>query len=71
MLLITVLHKAVATLPPDAEVKRMHMLIVVGKHVNIKIPSSNAFGNSVGANVSRAVVNGTPTKNGHAPNVDN
>ena len=69
MLLITVLHRDVATLPPDADVNIMHILIVVGRHVKIKRPSSNGLERSDGANSSTPFVNGTPTKNGHAPNV--
>mmetsp|Transcript_28032 Transcript_28032/g.56314 ORF Transcript_28032/g.56314 Transcript_28032/m.56314 type:complete len:224 (+) Transcript_28032:627-1298(+) len=69
ILLITVLHSEVATFPPDADVKMMHMLIVVGRHVKIKSPSSNGLERSDGANSSSPFVNGTPTKNGQAPNV--
>ena len=38
ILLMTVLHSAVATLPPLADVNSMHMLIVVGKHVRMSTP---------------------------------
>lgn len=69
MLLMTVLHRAVATFPPDAVVKMIHMLIVVGRQVSIKRPSSNGLERSDGANSSKPFVNGTPTKNGHTPNV--
>ena len=68
-LLITVLHNAVAILPPDAEVSKMHILIVVGKHANINSPSSNGLGSNVGKNAPIPLVNGRPTKKGHAPNV--
>mmetsp|Transcript_13843 Transcript_13843/g.25044 ORF Transcript_13843/g.25044 Transcript_13843/m.25044 type:complete len:269 (-) Transcript_13843:216-1022(-) len=68
-LLMTVLHNAVATFPPLADVNKMHMLIVVGKHIRISIPSNNGFGNKFGKKVSRPLVNGRPTRKGHAPNV--
>ena len=71
ILLMTVLHNAVATFPPDADVNKIHILIVVGRHVRIRIPSSNGFGRRFGTNVSIPLVNGTPTKNGHAPKVLN
>jgi hypothetical protein len=69
ILLITVLHSEVATFPPDADVKMIHMLIVVGRHVKIKRPSSNCLERRDGANSSNPFVNGRPTKNGQAPNV--
>ena len=69
ILLMTVLHSDVATFPPDADVRMIHMLIVVGRQVKIKSPSSNGLERSDGANSSSPFVNGTPTKNGHAPNV--
>ena len=68
-LLITVLHKAVATLPPLVDVSKMHMLIVVGKHVSIRSPSSNGLGSNAGKNISIPRVKGKPIKNGQAPNV--
>lgn len=69
MLLITVLQSDVATFPPDADVKIMHILIVVGRHVKIKSPSSNGLERSDGASASSPFVKGTPTKNGQTPNV--
>ncbi len=69
MLLMQVLHNADATFPPDAEVRIMHILIVVGKHVIIKRPSRRDFGNKLGANASIPLVNGSPARNGQAPKV--
>ena len=66
---ITVLHKAVATLPPEAVVNKIHILIVVGKQVNINRPSSNGLGSSDGKNDSMPRVSGTPIKKGQAINV--
>lgn len=69
ILLITVLHSDVATFPPDADVRMIHMLIVVGRQVKIKSPSSNGLERSDGASTSNPFVTGTPTKNGQTPNV--
>jgi hypothetical protein len=44
------LHKAVATLALAALERNTHMLIVVGRHVVIRIPSSSS---SVGRNFDR------------------
>ena len=68
-LLITVLQSAVAIFPPEAVVNKIHILIVVGKHVNINRPSSNGLGSSDGKNDSMPRVSGTPIKKGQAPNV--
>ena len=43
-LLITTLHKDDATLPPAAAVRKMHMLMVVGKQVRMSNPSRRAGG---------------------------
>jgi len=69
ILLMTVLHSAVATLPPLADVNSMHMLIVVGKHVRMSTPSSSGFGSRAGRIFSMPLVRGKPTKNGQAPKV--
>ena len=69
ILLITALHKAEATFPPDADVRMMHMLMVVGRHVKMRSPSSRALGKRFGANNSIPFVSGKPAKNGQAPNV--
>ena len=65
-LLMTALHSAVATFPPEADVRKMHMFIVVGRQLMIKMPSSNDDGNRFGMQVLRMVVTGSPTSNGQA-----
>lgn len=55
-------------MPPDADVNKMHMLIVVGRHVIINNPSRRDFGSKDGRNRSIVVVNASPA-NGKAPNV--
>mmetsp|Transcript_16605 Transcript_16605/g.24313 ORF Transcript_16605/g.24313 Transcript_16605/m.24313 type:complete len:97 (-) Transcript_16605:16-306(-) len=65
---ITALANDAATFPPAAPVNRTHMLTVVGKQVKMRMPSIKALGKKFGSNFLRAVVNGTPTKNGHARN---
>mmetsp|Transcript_11802 Transcript_11802/g.25377 ORF Transcript_11802/g.25377 Transcript_11802/m.25377 type:complete len:113 (+) Transcript_11802:749-1087(+) len=66
---MTVLHNAVATFPPLAEVSNIHMLIVVGRHVNINSPSRIGNGSKFGTNFSMMEVSGYPIRNGHAANV--
>ena len=66
---MTVLHNAVATFPPLAEVNNIHMLIVVGKHVNINSPSRIGSGSKFGTNFSMMDVRGTPIRKGPAAKV--
>ena len=70
-LLITALHNDDATFPPAADVRKIHMLTVVGKQVRMRMPSSSAGGRRFGKNVARTYFNGTPTRKGHTTNVDN
>mmetsp|Transcript_19798 Transcript_19798/g.46061 ORF Transcript_19798/g.46061 Transcript_19798/m.46061 type:complete len:212 (+) Transcript_19798:508-1143(+) len=69
ILLMTALHNAVATLPPDAFVKKMHMLIVVGRQLIMSNPSNKEGGNNFGTTRLNVCVNGRPTKSGQAPKV--
>ena len=45
------------------------MFTVVGKHVMIKNPSTNAGGMALGSTVVRNDLIGTPIKKGHNPNM--
>jgi hypothetical protein len=47
-LLMTALHSDDATFPPAAEVRKMHILTVVGRQVRMSNPSSSAGVSSVG-----------------------
>jgi hypothetical protein len=68
-LLMTALQSDDATLPPEDDVSKMHMLIVVGKQVSMSKPSKSAGGKRLGRKVLRAFVKGRPTRKGHTPNV--
>ena len=71
ILLITALQIEVATFPPLAEVNIIHMLTVVGKHVIINKPSTNAEGIRFGATLVKTLFSGTPTRKGHKANIVN
>ena len=68
-LLMTALDKAVATFPPAADVKKMHMLTVVGRQLMMRIPSNKVDGSNDGMAFRRKVVTGNPMRRGHAPKV--
>lgn len=65
ILLITALQIDVATFPPPAEVSIIHILTVVGKHVMMRNPSTNAGGIALGMTLFKNDFIGTPIKNGH------
>ena len=55
--------------PPAADVKIMHILMVVGRQLKISKPSIRGWGRIPGKNISMHFVIGNPTKNGQAPKV--
>ena len=50
------LHRAVATEPFDAEVKKIHILTVVGKHVNISRPSRSGWGSNASHPINVGII---------------
>jgi hypothetical protein len=56
-------------LPSAFDVRRMHMLRVVGRQVRINNPSRRGAGRKPGKRKSIPFVIGNPTKNGQAPKV--
>jgi hypothetical protein len=69
ILLITALQMEVATFPPPADVSMMHILIVVGKQVIMRKPSTKAGGRAFGITVVRNDLIGNPIRKGHNPNM--